>query len=115
MPKDNRYFTVVLDLQDDGAYTVTCPALPGCISEGDNLAGALRNIEEAIQLVLEAVEDQDGDERGRQSPSLTFPLQETPELIAEEVKNILADRVEDGLSYEGVSTARVEIPVRLQV
>ncbi|MFA5944180.1 MAG: type II toxin-antitoxin system HicB family antitoxin [Candidatus Thermoplasmatota archaeon] len=46
---------VVLEPSDDGGYTVTVPALPGCISEGNSKAEALRNIREAIQLYLEDV------------------------------------------------------------
>lgn len=33
------------------------PSLPGCISEGDTREEALRNIEEAIRLYLEPVDD----------------------------------------------------------
>jgi predicted RNase H-like HicB family nuclease len=33
------------------------PALPGCISEGETIEEALRNIREAIELYLEPVED----------------------------------------------------------
>jgi len=42
---------------DEGGYTVYVPALPGCISEGDNLDEARRNIREAIELYLEPVEE----------------------------------------------------------
>jgi len=48
---------VILEPSDEGGYTVTVPALPGCISEGDTKDEALRNIREAIQLYLEPVED----------------------------------------------------------
>jgi len=48
---------VVLEPSEEGGYTVTVPALPGCISEGDTKEEALRNIREAIQLYLEPVED----------------------------------------------------------
>jgi predicted RNase H-like HicB family nuclease len=48
---------VVLEPSQDGGYTAVVPALPGCISEGDTREEALRNIEEAIQLYLEPVED----------------------------------------------------------
>jgi predicted RNase H-like HicB family nuclease len=33
------------------------PSLPGCISEGDTVDEAMRNIREAIELYLEPVED----------------------------------------------------------
>jgi predicted RNase H-like HicB family nuclease len=48
---------VVLEPSDEGGYTVYVPALPGCISEGDTLDEAMRNIREAIELYLEQVED----------------------------------------------------------
>lgn len=49
--------TVYLEQSDDGGYTVTVPALPGCISEGDTREEALKNIREAIALYLEPIED----------------------------------------------------------
>lgn len=48
---------VVLEPSEEGGYTVTVPALPGCISEGNDLDDALANIREAIELYLEVVED----------------------------------------------------------
>ena len=48
---------IVLEPSDEGGYTVYVPALPGCISEGDTIDEAMRNISEAIELYLEPVED----------------------------------------------------------
>jgi predicted RNase H-like HicB family nuclease len=48
---------VVLEPSDDGGYTVYVPSLPGCISEGDTREQAISNIKEAVELYLEAVED----------------------------------------------------------
>ncbi len=48
---------VLLEPSDEGGYTVTVPSLPGCISEGDNREEALANIQEAIALYLEPIED----------------------------------------------------------
>lgn len=48
---------VVLEASDEGGYTVYVPSLPGCISEGETVEEALHNIQEAIVLYLEPVED----------------------------------------------------------
>jgi predicted RNase H-like HicB family nuclease len=50
-------FKVVLEESDEGGYTVYVPSLPGCISEGETKEDALKNIQEAIELYLEPVED----------------------------------------------------------
>jgi predicted RNase H-like HicB family nuclease len=48
---------IILEPSDEGGFTALVPALPGCISEGDTRDEALANIEEAIQLYLEPVDD----------------------------------------------------------
>lgn len=50
-------FKIVLEESDEGGYTVYVPSLPGCISEGETKEDALKNIQEAIELYLEPVED----------------------------------------------------------
>lgn len=49
-------FTVILtpDAEDVG-YVAECPAIPGCISEGDTVELALANIKEAIEGCLESL------------------------------------------------------------
>ncbi len=46
---------IVLEGNRRDGYTVTCPALPGCVSEGDTREEAIKNIREAIRLYLRAV------------------------------------------------------------
>jgi predicted RNase H-like HicB family nuclease len=46
-------FQVTIDCDEDGVWMVECPAIPGCVSQGDTHAQALRNVEEAIKLCLE--------------------------------------------------------------
>lgn len=48
---------VVLEPSEEGGFTAFVPSLPGCISEGDTLEEALKNIKEAIELYFEPVED----------------------------------------------------------
>lgn len=48
-------YTAVFELNEDGGYTVTVPALPGCITEGDTFEEAAKNIKEAATLYLETV------------------------------------------------------------
>ena len=50
-------FTVILEPQKDGGFTVSVPALPGCISEGVDREEALKNIKEAIELYLEVLKE----------------------------------------------------------
>lgn len=47
-------FKVVLYESDEG-YTVFCPSLQGCITEGDTVDEALDNVQSAIREYLEAV------------------------------------------------------------
>jgi len=48
---------VVLEPSEEGGFTAYVPSLPGCISEGESEEDALTNIQEAIALYLEPVED----------------------------------------------------------
>lgn len=41
-----------------GGYTVSVPALPGCLSEGETFEEARKNITEAAQLYIEVMHDQ---------------------------------------------------------
>jgi predicted RNase H-like HicB family nuclease len=50
-------YTVILQRESNGGYVAVVPALPGCASQGDTRAEALKNIEEAIELYLEDVRE----------------------------------------------------------
>ena len=47
-------YLVNIEQDETGIWVVECPAIPGCISQGETEEEALRNIEEAIALCLEA-------------------------------------------------------------
>ncbi len=42
---------------EDGYWIAECPSLPGCISQGETKETAIQNIREAIELYIEALED----------------------------------------------------------
>ena len=45
-------YTVVLEPQEGGGFTVLVPALPEVVTEGETESEALANAEDAIRLVL---------------------------------------------------------------
>ncbi len=51
-------FPLILTPDPNGGFTVECPVIPGCISEGDTREEALANIREAIELCLENQADE---------------------------------------------------------
>jgi len=44
---------IILEEEEDGIFSVHCPALKGCHSQGKTREEALKNIQEAIDLYLE--------------------------------------------------------------
>lgn len=50
--------TVTLYQDEDGVWVVECPAIPGCVSQGQTRPEALDNIREAIALCLEVRAEQ---------------------------------------------------------
>lgn len=46
-------FSVTIDRDEDGVWVVECPAIPGCVSQGETKDEALENIAEAISVCLE--------------------------------------------------------------
>ena len=45
-------FTVTLDRDEDGVWVVECPAIPGCVSQGNTREEAVENIKDAIKNCL---------------------------------------------------------------
>jgi antitoxin HicB len=50
-----KEYEVFLEEAEEGGYVITCPALPGCISEGETREEALENIKDAIQGYLDTL------------------------------------------------------------
>jgi predicted RNase H-like HicB family nuclease len=50
-------YTVVLEREADGGYVASVPAMPGCVSQGDNRDQAMANIRQAVELYVEDCKD----------------------------------------------------------
>lgn len=48
-------YTIHLEPAEEGGYTVTVPALPGCITEGDTFDEAVAMAQDCIKGYLEAL------------------------------------------------------------
>jgi predicted RNase H-like HicB family nuclease len=48
-------FTMIFEPAEEGGYVVTCPALPGLVTEGDTLDEARRMAEDALRGYLESL------------------------------------------------------------
>ncbi len=48
-------YTIILEKEKEGGYSAQCLELPGAISQGETKDEALENIKLAIELVLEAL------------------------------------------------------------
>ena len=97
-----------MELEEDRGYSIHCPSLPRCSSQGADRAEALEMISEAIGLVLE--------DRKRKGDSAVeaLPLADTPELMAQEAREILEDRIEYGLPL-AIEFSEVTVPTPIPV
>ncbi|MBI3283115.1 type II toxin-antitoxin system HicB family antitoxin [Candidatus Curtissbacteria bacterium] len=68
-------YTAVFEPEKPSGYSVTIPALPGCISQGETFEDALENIKEAAELYLE-------DLKGSEIPQEEKPIIVSPVEIA---------------------------------
>jgi predicted RNase H-like HicB family nuclease len=48
-------YRIYLEQDEDGMFVASCPALPGCISQGRTRTEATENIREAIQGYLKSL------------------------------------------------------------
>ncbi|MFA6551374.1 MAG: type II toxin-antitoxin system HicB family antitoxin [Patescibacteria group bacterium] len=54
---ENKTFQINLISEKEGGYTVTVPQLPGCVSYGETIEEAKKNIQEAIALHLANIKE----------------------------------------------------------
>jgi predicted RNase H-like HicB family nuclease len=58
MEANGRYtFNMLFEPAEEGGYVVTCPALPGLVTEGDTLAAARTMPEDALRGYLESLRE----------------------------------------------------------
>ena len=48
-------YRTFIEQDEDGKFVATCPALPGCVSQGDTRAEARANVADAIRGYLESL------------------------------------------------------------
>jgi predicted RNase H-like HicB family nuclease len=51
-------YLVTLTAGEDGYIVAECPALPGCVSQGKTRDEALKNVQEAIEGIIEVRKSQ---------------------------------------------------------
>ena len=52
-------YKIHLQKEPEGGFTVTVPALPGCITYGENIDEAIAMAKEAIELYIEELQERD--------------------------------------------------------
>jgi len=51
--RPNIKLQVTLERDEDGMWIVECPAIPGCVSQGETREVAVENVKDAIKACLE--------------------------------------------------------------
>lgn len=73
-------YHVVAIREEDGRYSVSVPALPGCHTWGHDLPEAMRMAEDAIRLYLECLAE-DGETPPPDRSEIAFDMGEAPEAV----------------------------------
>ncbi len=53
---DKLHLPIIIEIDEDGYYIVTCPLFKGCHSYGETIDEAMANISEVIDMCLEETE-----------------------------------------------------------
>ena len=53
---ETHNFTIVMTPDETGGYVITCPALPGLVTEGDTIEEAREMAADAIRCYLESLQ-----------------------------------------------------------
>ena len=79
-------YTVILDPEPEGGYSIHCPALPGCVAQAESRDEALDAVMVAIQQSLTAWDEDD-----------LAPPADSVDYIGDELYEILSARADDNL------------------
>ena len=79
-------YTVLFEPAEEGGFVVTCPALPGLVTEGDTLEEARAMAEDAIRAYLENL----------RKDQLPIPADKPP--VKEEIRVLISDPREPAAS-----------------
>ena len=63
-------YKILLHKEPEGSYTVSVPALPGCVTYGETVEESIQMAKEAIELYIEELKD-----RGEEIPDDTGTLE----------------------------------------
>ena len=73
MEKQTHNYTVLFEHDALGGYTVTCPSLPGVVTEGETVDEALAMAQDAIRGYIESLQ-KDGLPIPKESYSFVSPV-----------------------------------------
>jgi antitoxin HicB len=68
-----RTYRILLTPEEEGGFSVSVPALPGCFTQGETIEEAIEMAKEAITLYVESLEE-DGEPVPDDSKSLEYSL-----------------------------------------
>jgi predicted RNase H-like HicB family nuclease len=68
-----RTYRILLTPEEEGGFSVSVPALPGCFTQGETIEEAIEMAKEAITLYVESLEE-DGEPVPDDSRSLEYSL-----------------------------------------
>jgi antitoxin HicB len=69
----HRTYRIVLTPEEEGGFSVSVPALPGCYTQGETLEEAIEMAKEAISLYIESLEA-DGEPVPDDSKNLEYTI-----------------------------------------
>jgi len=68
-----RTYKILMHKEPEGSYTVSVPALPGCMTYGDTVEHAIQMAQEAIELYIAELHER-GEEIPDDSDTLEYSL-----------------------------------------